>query len=194
GTVLAGSYAIREGMRLSDLLKAPGALGTSPYTIFGIVARRDPRTYLRSPIAFSPVAALAGDEDFPLRDDDIVRVFSMREAKLLSRAITQYEKKKQHNEEAIRNPYLASTEEEQAPEYGAAGPAANGLVANQAAVQARENANQGNGGLNGPQRDEAMTTSAYQSGQSSIVTGQNAPLSNEVPTLSGANPAGTAIP
>jgi protein involved in polysaccharide export with SLBB domain len=112
GTGLAGAYAISEGMHLSELLKAPGALGPSPYSIFGIISRRDPRTYLRSLIAFSPVAILSGEEDFALRDDDIVRIFSMGEAKLLSQAITQYEKKKQRKEEAVRNPYLISSDEE----------------------------------------------------------------------------------
>ncbi len=200
GTALAGGYAIREGTRLSDLLKAPGALGQSPYTIFGIVARRDPRTYLRSLIAFSPVAALAGEEDFALLDDDIVRVFSMSEAKLLSRAITQYEKKKQRNEEAVRNPYLASTEEEQAPENGVTGPTANGLTANRATLQVRENADQGAGAQNNAQNDETMTTPAYQGGQSSAVPGQSTPASNQqfsTPSDAGAGqaavPAGNQI-
>jgi protein involved in polysaccharide export with SLBB domain len=114
GTGLAGAYAISEGMHLSELLRAPGALGTTPYSIFGVISRRDPRTNLRSLIAFSPVAITSGDSDMSLLEDDIVRVFSMSEGKVLSRAVSQYEKKKQHNEEAVRNPYLASTEQERA--------------------------------------------------------------------------------
>lgn len=116
GTTLAGGYAVREGMHLSELLKAPGALGPSPYTIFGIISRRDPRTYLRTLIAFSPVQVLTGSEDPPLLEDDIVRVFSMNEAKLLARAIKQDEKIRQHKEEAVRNPYLASLDQEQTPQ------------------------------------------------------------------------------
>jgi protein involved in polysaccharide export with SLBB domain len=90
GTALSGSYSIKDGTRLSDILKAPGALGQSPYTIFGIISRRDPRTYLRSLIAYSPVAALAGDDDPSLKSDDIVRVFSMKESRLLSRSVTEF--------------------------------------------------------------------------------------------------------
>lgn len=117
-TALAGGYAVKEGMHLSELLKAPGALGPTPYTLFGIISRRDPRTLLRSLIAFSPVQVLVEGKDPPLLEDDIVRVFSMNEAKLLSRAITQDEKKKQRKEEAIRNPYLASLDQEQTQETG----------------------------------------------------------------------------
>jgi polysaccharide export outer membrane protein len=134
GTGLAGAYAISEGMHLSELLKAPGALGSSPYSIFAIISRRDPRTYLRSLIAFSPVAILSGEEDIALHDDDIVRVFSMGEAKLLSKAITQYEKKKQHKEEAVRNPYLVSSDEERITE--AAALAKTGATAGQLQPQA----------------------------------------------------------
>lgn len=116
GTGLAGGYAITNGMRLSELLNAPGALGATPYSIFGVISRRDPRTKLRSLVAFSPVAITTGEGDIAMLDDDIVRVFSMDEGKLLSRAITQFEKKKQHNEEVARNPYLASTEQERLSE------------------------------------------------------------------------------
>lgn len=112
GTGLAGSYAITTGERLSEVLQAPGALGATPYAVFGVISRQDPRTKLRSLIAFSPVAITTGEGDISLLDDDIVRVFSMKEGRLLSRTVSQYEKKKQHNEEAIRNPYLASTEQE----------------------------------------------------------------------------------
>ncbi|HEY2446879.1 MAG TPA: SLBB domain-containing protein [Rhizomicrobium sp.] len=194
GTALAGSYAIREGTRLSELLKAPGALGQFPYTIFGIVARRDPRTYLRSLIAFSPVAILAGDEDISLLDDDIVRVFSMHEAKLLSRAITQYEKKKQHNEEAIRNPYLASTEEELTPENGAAGATANGLAANQATAQSPANAAQSSTTQNTAQSDETTPETSSENGGQLGVAGQGAEVSNQqYATPSGAGAAQAAI-
>lgn len=121
-TALAGGYAVKEGMHLSELLKAPGALGPTPYTIFGIISRRDPRTLLRSLTAFSPVQILAEGKDPPLLEDDIVRVFSMSEAKLLSRAITLEEKKKQRKEEAIRNPYLASLDQGQPQETIAPAP------------------------------------------------------------------------
>ncbi len=132
GTALAGGYAVREGMHLSELLKAPGALGPSPYTIFGIISRRDPRTRLRTLIAFSPVQVLTGSEDPPLLEDDIVRVFSMSEAKLLSRAIRQDEKIRQHKEEAVRNPYLASLDQEQTPGNGTTPPGSTGTLPNPA--------------------------------------------------------------
>lgn len=106
GTALAGGYSIKNGARLSDILKEPGALGTSPYTIFGIISRRDPRTYLRTLIAFSPVAALSGDFDPTLMSGDIVRVISMRESRLLSRSLKIYAALKRYEDDRRRNPNL----------------------------------------------------------------------------------------
>jgi protein involved in polysaccharide export with SLBB domain len=130
GTALAGGYSVRQGMRLSELIKAPGALGQSPYTTFGIISRRDPRTLLRTLVAFSPVQILSGSEDPPLLEDDIVRVFSMSEAKLLSRAIKQDERTRQFNEEAIRNPYLISQDNLQLREPSTARPPAANPISN----------------------------------------------------------------
>ena len=42
GSPLAGSYPITTGTKLSDVLKSPGALPPAPYTLFGIIARKDP--------------------------------------------------------------------------------------------------------------------------------------------------------
>lgn len=165
GTSLAGGYAVREGMRLSELLNAPGALGASPYTIFGIISRRDPRTYLRSLIAFSPVAILTGEEDPPLLEDDIVRVFSMSEAKLLSRAITQYEKNKQHNEEVVRNPYLASLDHEPTSEMGAANAGNLETTGNQLVPR----------GLGTGQEPTSQQTSTPVTDQSTMMTSENVP-------------------
>lgn len=109
GTTLAGSYAIKSQTHLSDLLKAPGALGPSPYTIFGIISRRDPRTFLRSLIAFSPISALTGDNDPVVASDDIVRIFSMNESRLLSKSVTDFAAKKETDEEAVRNPASPET-------------------------------------------------------------------------------------
>src|SRR5258706_8018416 len=52
GTGLAGQYAVTTGTKLSDVIGSPGALGTSPYTLFGLVVRKDPHTLLRSLVAF----------------------------------------------------------------------------------------------------------------------------------------------
>jgi polysaccharide biosynthesis/export protein len=106
GTALAGGYSIKDGTHLSEILKEPGALGNSPYTVFGIISRRDPRTFLRTLIAFSPVAALSGDYDPTLISGDIVRVFSMREGRLLSRSLKLYAAQQRFEDERKRNPNL----------------------------------------------------------------------------------------
>jgi len=109
GSALAGSYSVNAGTRLSEILRAPGALGESPYTIFAVISRRDPRTYLRSLIAFSPIGALSGEFDLQVMSGDIVRVFSMRESRLLSQSITDFEARKQSDEELARNPYATDS-------------------------------------------------------------------------------------
>ncbi len=106
GTSLSGGYSIKDGTRLSEILKEPGALGTSPYTVFGVISRRDPRTYLRSLIAFAPVAALAGDYDPTLMSGDVVRIVSMRESRLLSRSLRIYAALKRYEDDRKRNPNL----------------------------------------------------------------------------------------
>ena len=106
GTSLAGGYSIKNGTHLSEILREPGALGTSPYTVFGIISRRDPRTYLRSLIAFSPVAALSGDFDPTLVSGDVVRIVSMRESRLLSRSLKIYAALKRYEDDRRRNPNL----------------------------------------------------------------------------------------
>jgi len=109
GTALAGGYSIKNGARLSEILREPGALGNSPYTVFGIISRRDPRTYLRSLVAFSPVAAMSGDYDPTLISGDTVRVFSMREGRLLSHSLKLYAQQKRFEDEQRRNPNLPAS-------------------------------------------------------------------------------------
>jgi protein involved in polysaccharide export with SLBB domain len=122
GTSLSGSYSIKNGGRLSEILKAPGALGTSPYTIFGIISRRDPRTLLRTLIAFSPIAALSGDDDPQLISGDIVRVFSMRESRMLSRSLAAFASRKRFEEELRRNPFLMPSNKPQFAQSSPGGP------------------------------------------------------------------------
>jgi protein involved in polysaccharide export with SLBB domain len=107
GTVLAGKYAAKN-TTLSQLLKAPGALGRDPYTLFGIISRRDPKTLMRSLIPFTPVAVLNGKEDMAILADDIVRVISVNEARGLSAALVQFGSRLRYDEERLRNPQAAA--------------------------------------------------------------------------------------
>ena len=104
GSALAGRYPVVEGTKISEILKAPGALPEAPYTLFGIISRKDPRTLLRTLVAFTPVAVLSGMEDQALRSDDIVRVFSMDEARLLTDTVQLYNQRQDAAQAALRNP------------------------------------------------------------------------------------------
>jgi polysaccharide export outer membrane protein len=104
GIGLAGQYAVTTGTRLSDVIRAPGALGLSPYTLFGIIVRKDPRTLLRSLNAFTPVAILDGREDQLLQSDDLIRPITLDEAQLLTFVLKTYLDKLALDQARIRNP------------------------------------------------------------------------------------------
>jgi polysaccharide export outer membrane protein len=104
GSGLAGQYAITTGTKLSDVIRAPGALGPSPYSLFGIIVRKDPRTLLRTLVPFTPVAVLNGGEDEVLQSDDVVRPLSLNEAQLLTFIVKTYLDKLAIDQARIRNP------------------------------------------------------------------------------------------
>lgn len=108
GTPLAGKYAAK-GAKLSELLKSPGALGAEPYTLLGVISRRDPVTKMRSLVPFTPVAVLKGVEDMKLQSDDIVRVFTANEARTLFAAIKQFRSRRMAEQENTLNPQLMSS-------------------------------------------------------------------------------------
>jgi protein involved in polysaccharide export with SLBB domain len=109
GTGLAGNYPVARGTKLSDMLKAPGALGTSPYTPFGIIVRKDPQTLSRQLVAFTPAAVLNGSEDEPLQTNDLVRVLSSNEARLLNFVVRSYLTRLARDQDRIRNPLSQET-------------------------------------------------------------------------------------
>jgi len=104
GTGLAGQYAITTGIKLSEMIRAPGALGPAPYSLFGIIVRKDPHTLLRTLIPFTPVAVLNGAEDEVLQSDDVIRPLSLNEAQLLTFIVKTYLDKLSLDQARIRNP------------------------------------------------------------------------------------------
>ncbi len=90
GMTLAGRYAITDGMKLSELIQQPGAIGNSPDTTFGVISRRDATSYIRRLIAFTPTAVLRGTENMPLQTGDVVRVFSTAEAQMLRDSMKRF--------------------------------------------------------------------------------------------------------
>ena len=103
GTGLAGQFAVVPGSKLSEVIRAPGALGQAPYTLFGIIVRKDPRTLLRTLMAFTPVAVLNGTEDMQL-GDDIIRPISIGESQMLAYVVKTYLDKLSYDQSRIRNP------------------------------------------------------------------------------------------
>lgn len=110
GGLIAGNYAINDGAMLSSFLKMPGAMGETPYTLFGVISRRDPVTLMRTLTAFTPSAVLKDEENLPLQSDDIVRIFSMSEIELLTGTVQEYSARLSRDEASKRNPLSASDE------------------------------------------------------------------------------------
>lgn len=106
GSGLAGSYAITPGSKLSDVLRAPGALGNSPYTLLGIIVRRDPRTLLRGLMPFTPVAVFNNRENIQLQGDDTVKILSISESQMIEYVARQYLQKLAEADAALRNPLM----------------------------------------------------------------------------------------
>jgi polysaccharide export outer membrane protein len=104
GVGLAGAYPVVAGTKLSDVLKAPGALGNTPYTLFGIISRRDPRTLLRTLVPFTPVAVLNGGENQTLQSDDVIRPITLKEARLVTSTIQSFLQQRNQDEQALLNP------------------------------------------------------------------------------------------
>lgn len=107
GSTLAGAFPVIAGSKLSEMIRQPGALGDAPYTLFGIVARRDPRTLLRTLVPFTPVAVMSGSEDQRLETGDIVRPLSLKEIRLIGSTVREYVRRQNQVQEALRNPLSA---------------------------------------------------------------------------------------
>jgi protein involved in polysaccharide export with SLBB domain len=136
GTPLAGAYAVSAGTRLSDVLKAPGALGPTPYTLFGLIVRKDPRTLLRTLVAFTPVAVLNGSEDIPLQGEDMIRPLSVAESELLNFVVKTYLAKMSLDQAKIRNPLETMRDDAVTAANAAAPPTAAGAASANAAAAA----------------------------------------------------------
>lgn len=107
GTPLAGVYSVGKATKLSQVLSAPGAMGESPYAAFGVIVRQDSVTHVRSLVAFTPAAVLSGREDIDLSNRDVVRIFSTKEAALLSAVMAQFEQARDAAENQSRAPQVA---------------------------------------------------------------------------------------
>jgi polysaccharide export outer membrane protein len=161
GIGLSGQYAVNPGTRLSNLIKAPGALGNSPYTLFGIIVRKDPRTLLRTLDAFTPSAVMSGLEDMPLQSDDVIRPITISESRLLSYVVRTYLAKLSYDQNRVRNPLEAIRSEIAATAVAAA----PGQTAATAATAAQTAALQHPVTPDNPYGLEAGTLEGFASGQ-----------------------------
>ena len=165
GLGLAGQYAVTTGSHLSDVIRAPGALGSSPYTLFGIIVRKDPHTLLRSLIAFTPVAVLNGAEDVQLQSDDVIRPISVNEARLLDFVLKTYLDKLSLDQARIRNPLEAQRADAAAAAQAAAGGAGNGASSSTSGASPAQAANVSTISPNNPFGLQPGQLDAYASGQ-----------------------------
>ncbi len=83
-TTLAGEFSLAQVRSMRDILNSPAALKASPYLMFGIISRRDPQSFARTLVPFSPAQVIRGQTRVGLQDHDIVWVFSVEEARRLA--------------------------------------------------------------------------------------------------------------
>ncbi len=99
----SGTYAT-GATRLSSMLRAPGVLGDDPYPLFAVISRRDPVSLLRTLVAVTPSAVMAGRQDFSLQSDDIVHTFTRTEAVELIRAISWFDERRRRLLDRVQSP------------------------------------------------------------------------------------------
>ncbi|MGN6516060.1 MAG: SLBB domain-containing protein [Rhizomicrobium sp.] len=122
GVPLAGAYSLGKSSSLAEMLKSPGAIGENPYSLFGIISRRDPNTLMRALVSFAPVAVLSGKQNIQLQSDDVVRVINTREALLLSAVVRAFQERRASAAELARAPTSAEALKEQvSPTAGTSG-------------------------------------------------------------------------
>ncbi len=79
-----GIFDLTRAPTLRALLGSPDVYEEQPYMVFAAISRRDPKTLARTLIPFAPAKVVQGTFDLPLQDDDIVRVFSVPEVRILA--------------------------------------------------------------------------------------------------------------
>lgn len=86
----ADEYEWRPGMRIGDLIGAPGLLKRGAWRLLGFVARTDPLSGAQNYLPFSPAEVFAGKASMPLEDLDEVILLSAEDVDFLSSANVQY--------------------------------------------------------------------------------------------------------
>ncbi|MFZ1992134.1 MAG: SLBB domain-containing protein, partial [Alphaproteobacteria bacterium] len=117
-----GIFDLSRAPTLRALLGSPDMYEEQPYMVFAAISRRDPQTLARIIVPFAPAQVLQGTFDVPLQDDDIVRVFSVPEVRVLAAQL--------RNEERGRNVESRDLRLTQrgAPSLGAPGSERSGTV------------------------------------------------------------------
>ena len=186
GGGLSGPYSTQVG-RLSDILRAPGALGGYPYQLFALISRRDPVTYLRTLIAITPVAILAGRQDFSVQTEDVVYLLDRDTAAQLLRAVGAFDDQKKQQEESVRNPQILSSASTLTEIYASQRGSLSGLGAD---FENGANSSDANGGAANPAAASSRT------GLPQAAPGQGAATLFNTPRAasSGGAPIGVLIP
>lgn len=85
----SGTVSLLKAGGLKNLLSDGEVFGDSTYMPFAVIARKDPRSRLRTYIPFSPIAVVYGDSDLAMMEDDVVHIFSYEEVSAISEALLE---------------------------------------------------------------------------------------------------------
>ncbi len=79
-----GTFSLSQTRQLQGLISGPAIFDAAPYLLFGVVSRRDPATFSRQLMAFSPIRMIRNEGRFQLREDDIVWILGEADARALA--------------------------------------------------------------------------------------------------------------
>ena len=75
----AGTRSLSSAPTVKALIGDQTQFKVDPYLLYGLILRRNPDTFMREVIPFSPVDAISGGDPIPLASRDVVRIFGFQE-------------------------------------------------------------------------------------------------------------------
>lgn len=78
-----GTRSLASAPTVKDLIGDQTQFKLDPYLLYGLILRRNPDTFMREVIPFSPASAMSGGDPIPLASRDVVRIFGFQEIQRL---------------------------------------------------------------------------------------------------------------
>lgn len=84
-----GQHDLKKSKTLSELIKSEQVFGDSLYPLIGVIERRDAKSLTKTLVEFSPGQVVHKSHDIPLREGDVVHLFSMEQIRHLGQNVAR---------------------------------------------------------------------------------------------------------